>query len=284
MDMKMEKIHCNDIDIQTALWDGAGKTLLAVHGITANCMVWETLAAALTPEYKVLAVDLRGRGLSDKPASGYSIDRHVEDLRCLLDKLQISEVVLMGHSLGAFISLVFAALYPRKTRGLILIDGGGSMPPEKWDKVAAAIKPSKDRLGKVYASEDAYLNEMKSLKYHEPWNQAKTDYFRYELVRKEEGVSCGINPENIKEEAENVRKIKPEEFYSRISCPTLILRATEGLIDKEDILLPEETATRMLQNISAARAVSIPGANHYSILFDPFAGRDQVIREYLASL
>jgi len=284
MNAMMEKIHCNGIDIQTATWDGAGKTLLAVHGITANCMVWETLAAALTPEHKIIAVDLRGRGLSDKPASGYSIDHHVQDLRCLIDKMELAEVVIMGHSLGAFISLVFAALYPQIAHGLVMIDGGGSLPPEKWDKVAAAIKPSKDRLGKLYANEDVYLNEMMALKYHEPWNQAKTDYFRYELVKKEGGVSCGINPENIKEEADNIRKIKPEEFYSQISCATLILRATEGLTDREDILLPEVTVNRMLQNISAVQAVSIQGANHYSILFDHFAKRDRAIREYLSRL
>jgi pimeloyl-ACP methyl ester carboxylesterase len=280
----MEKIRCNDLNIQTAQWDGAGKTLLAVHGITANCMSWKTYASALTPEHKLIAVDLRGRGLSDKPSSGYSIDHHVQDIRCLLDRMELPEVIIIGHSLGAFIALVFAASYPQRTQGLILVDGGGSMPPEKWEKVAAAIKPTKDRLGKRYPSEDDYLQEMKNLSYYQPWNQAKTDCFRYELVKAEGYVCCGINPENIREEAANVRKIKPEEFYSNISCNTLILRATEGLTGNEDILLPEETITRMVESIPAARAFSVQGANHYSILFDPFNDRNEAIRKYLSNL
>lgn len=284
MNVKMEKVRCGDLNIQTAQWEGTGKILLAIHGITANCMVWQTVAAAITPEHKLIAVDLRGRGLSDKPASGYSLDHHVQDIYCLLDKLKLSEVIMMGHSLGAFISLVFAATYPQKIRGLILIDGGGSMPPEKWEKVAAAIKPSKERLEKLYRNEDDYLNEMKALSCYRPWNQAKTDFFKYELVKSGESVRCGINPENIREEAANIRKIKPEEFYSNISCDTLILRATEGLTGNEDILLPEETVDLMVKNIPSACAVSVQGANHYSILFDSFEKRDEAIRKYLSEI
>lgn len=284
MNIKMEKIRCGDIDIQTAQWEGVGKTLLAIHGITANCMVWQTVASAMTPTHKVIAVDLRGRGLSDKPASGYSIEHHVRDIYHLLDRMELPKVVIIGHSLGAFISLVFAASYPQRTQGLILVDGGGSMSPEKWEMVAAAIKPSKERLGKFYQGEDEYLNEMKALSYYQPWNQVKTDFFRYELVKSEGYVCCGINPENIREEAANARKINPEEFYPDISCDTLILRATEGLIGNEDLLLPDETIAGMIENMPSAHAVSVQGANHYSILFDPFDERDEAIRKYLSDI
>jgi pimeloyl-ACP methyl ester carboxylesterase len=206
----------------------------------------------------------------------------VQDILCLLEKMELSKVVMIGHSLGAFVSLVFAASYPERTQGLILVDGGGSMSPEKWKKVAAAIKPSKDRLGKFYQSEGDYLHEMKALAYYQPWNQAKTDCFSYELIKSAGYFRCGIDPENIQEEAANVRKIRPEEFYSKISCDTLILRATEGLTGNDDILLPDETINRMIENIPSAHAVSIQGANHYSILFDSFKKRDEAIRKYLS--
>jgi pimeloyl-ACP methyl ester carboxylesterase len=278
----MVKYPCYDIHIQTAQWDGAGKTLLAVHGITANCMAWKTLASSITPQHRLIAMDLRGRGLSDKPRSGYSINHHIRDIECLLDTMGIKEVVIIGHSLGAYIAVAFAALYPQKAQGLILVDGGASLSPKRWEKIAEVLKPSKERLGKVYPSEEHYLSAMKALSFYHPWNQAKTDYFKYEMVVSEGSCSCGINPAHIQEEAVNVRDFNVEDFYPKISCNTLILQATDGLVSSEDVLLPDDMLLQTIANIPSSYAVKIQGANHYSILFDPFEERDAAIRDYLS--
>lgn len=284
MGFNQEWITCNNIRIHITHWEGAGETLLAVHGITSNSMCWQTVATALTPDHRLIAMDLRGRGLSDKPATGYSVDHHIQDIQSLIDQLKLPEVVLIGHSLGAFISLAFAARFPERTKGLILIDGGGSMAPEKWNRVAAAIQPSKERLGKVFASKDAYLAEAMKQAYNQPWNQARADSFLYELESEGNGVRCNIDPEHIKEEATNIRKIKPESFYTDIGCKTMIIRATEGLAGKDDILLPDETVDQMKGKIRETEIVGIEDANHYSILFDPFERRDSAIRDFLSTL
>jgi pimeloyl-ACP methyl ester carboxylesterase len=72
-------------------------------------------------------MDLRGRGLSDKPPTGYSIEQHCHDVLALMNDLGLQRPVLMGHSLGAFISLVFSAQYPQRVDRLILVDGGGKL-------------------------------------------------------------------------------------------------------------------------------------------------------------
>jgi hypothetical protein len=61
----------------------------------------------------------------------------------------------------------------------------------------------------------------------------------------------------------------------------LILRATDGLLNNDDLLLPEDVVTRMLREIPKLRWVNVPGANHYGILFQPHPARDQAIREFL---
>ena len=73
-DPTMKKVKGDGIEINLAVWEGAGKSILCVHGITANCRCWDVLADPLTPEYRVIAMDLRGRGASDKPAEGYALD------------------------------------------------------------------------------------------------------------------------------------------------------------------------------------------------------------------
>lgn len=65
-------------------------------------------------------MDLRGRGLSEKPSKGYALEYHLQDIKCLLDDLDIDRVAIMGHSLGAFIGLAFGAEYPERVEHLIL--------------------------------------------------------------------------------------------------------------------------------------------------------------------
>ena len=108
----MKKVAGDGVEINLAEWEGTGKPILCVHGITANCRCWDVLASALVPQYHVMAMDLRGRGRSDKPDTGYALNYHIRDINSLLDNLNIDQAVIIGHSLGAFIGLAFAAQYP----------------------------------------------------------------------------------------------------------------------------------------------------------------------------
>ena len=279
----MKRVKGDGVNIQLAVWEGAGKNVLCVHGITANCRCWDVIAQALSGDHRVLAMDLRGRGLSDKPPAGYSIETHCNDIRALLKDLGLKQAVLMGHSLGAFISLVFAARYPEMVDRVILVDGGGKLSEAQMDKVFAGIKPSLDRLGTVFPSFEVYLEMMKQAPFLKPWSQALEVYYKYEVEDVDgEGIRTRIRPEHITEEAMNLRKIDVSAFYSEVSCPALILRAPEGLLAKDDILLPEEVLERMLREIPNARGFDVTGSNHYSIMFQPNESRDRAIREFLS--
>jgi pimeloyl-ACP methyl ester carboxylesterase len=279
---KMITVRGDGVDIQLAAWGEKGKTVLCIHGITANCRCWDVLAQALSGDYRVLAMDLRGRGLSDKPETGYSIETHCNDIRALLKDLGVRKAVLMGHSLGAFISLVFAGTYPEMVDRLILVDGGGKLSKEEMNKVFAGIKPSLDRLGKVFPSFEAYLDMMKQAPFLKEWSEALERYYRYEIEEREGGgIRTRIRPEHIDEEAANLRKIDVAEFYARVSCPVLILRAPEGLLADDDILLPREVLGRMLREIPNAQSFEVEGTNHYTIIFQKNDARDEVLRNFL---
>ncbi len=278
---RMIKAKGDGIEIQLAIWEGKGKQILCVHGITANCRFWDCLASALSPYHKVIAMDLRGRGLSDKPPKGYSIHRHCKDILALMRNQNLERPVLMGHSLGAFISLVFAARYPKKVDRLILVDGAGKLSKAQRDKFFAGIKPSLDRLGQVFSSFGDYLIRMKQAPFLQPWNAYMETYFRYEIEKVGGGVRSRVHPKHINEEARNLGKVDPRKFYKRVKAPTLILRATKGLLAKDDLLLPENVVKLMVREIPNAKRVDIKGANHYSILFQPNKKRDQAILEFL---
>lgn len=276
-----KKVPGDGIAIHLAVWEGRGKNILAVHGLTANNRCWDPIARSVAPHHRLLAMDLRGRGLSDKPASGYSIDIHSRDILALLDHLGLKKVVLLGHSLGAFISLVFAARNPERVSRLILVDGGGKLTAEQTNRVFAGIKTSLERLGKTFPSFEAYVGILRKAPFLQPWSKALENYFRFEVEEVPGGIRPRIDPEAIQEEIGNLRRVDASVFYPRVRCPVLILRATEGVLYPDDILLPENVVERMVREIPKARRVDLEGSNHYSILFQDNPARDRAILQFL---
>jgi pimeloyl-ACP methyl ester carboxylesterase len=277
----MKKAKGDGIKIQLAIWEGKGNPILCIHGITANSRFWDCLASALSPQHRVIAMDLRGRGLSDKPSTGYSIEHHCKDILALMNDQGLERPVLMGHSLGAFVSLVFSAQYPQRLDRLILVDGGGKLSETQMAKVFKGIKPSLDRLGKTFPSFEDYISQMKQAPYLQPWNSYMETYFRYEIEKVEGGVRSRVHPKHIEEEALNLGKVDSSQFYAKVTCPTLILRATKGMLAEDDLLLPEDVVERMVHVIPNDKRVDIEGTNHYSILFQPNQKRDQAILKFL---
>jgi pimeloyl-ACP methyl ester carboxylesterase len=280
-DWSMKRAKGDGLEIQLAVSEGRGKHILCLHGLTANCRCWDVIAASLTPAHTITAVDFRGRGLSDKPPTGYSWQHHVQDIFCVLEDLGLNRTALMGHSLGAYVAMAFAAEYPDRVEKLILLDGGAELSQAHWDRVDIVIKPSLDRLGQVFPSFEAYIENMKKAPILQPWSQAIEDYFRYESEDVEGGVRSRIHPDHIREEMRNTRKMTPSEYYAKITCPVLLVRATDGIISEEDLVVPEHAADRMIKEIPNLRRVDIQGTNHYSILFQPNASRDEAIRTFL---
>ncbi len=278
---EMFKVRGEDIDIQLGRWPGKGGPLLCLHGLTANLRCFELVAEGLAGDYQVLAMDLRGRGLSDKPASGYSLEHHCRDIAALMAELDLDKITLVGHSLGAYISLAFAADHPELVERMVLLDGGGELSPRQWQEVGAGIQAALERLGKVFPSLEEYLAPFHQLPYFTPWNRCIENYFRYETETVPGGVRSRVRPENIAEERANLARVSPSQLYSRVRCPVLILRATRGLLGEGGLVLPAQAARSMLEQLPRARMVELPGRDHYSILFQPDAQRDRAIREFL---
>ncbi len=278
----MKTVPGQGVSIQLARWGETGRTLFCIHGIAANCRCWDTLASTLAPEHRVIAMDLRGRGRSDHPPSGYSLHHHMEDILSVLDHLEIRKTAIMGHSMGASLAVALGALHPDRVERMVLMDGGGKLSLRQLVKVARGIQPSLDRLGRVFPSFEAYCGHMKKAPYFNHWTSRLEAYFRYDAEDVTGGVRSRIHPDHVREDRENMGKIDNSEYYGKIRCPVLILRATEGMLGDDDLTLPLEAAERMVAEILHARCVDIPGTNHYTIVFEQNDARDRTIADFLA--
>ncbi|WP_222841317.1 alpha/beta fold hydrolase [Hymenobacter sp. BT188] len=92
---------------------------------------------------QVISVDLRG--LSDKPASGYTMHEHAQDILGLLDALALSQAELVGHSFGALLSLYLAYQHPQRIAKLVLLDAAARLHPQTCEMLV----PTMSRLGKT---------------------------------------------------------------------------------------------------------------------------------------
>jgi pimeloyl-ACP methyl ester carboxylesterase len=259
-------LEVNGINLHYAAWGEftrPRRTVLLVHGLTASSYSWNVLGPALAEQgWYAIAPDLRGRGQSAKPAHGIGIPFHMNDLLSLCDALSLPAVHIVGHSLGGLISLYLSALHPQYVRRLLVVDAGGRLPPDALQSIAASLQ----RLGQVYPSLDAYLEERRKMPVH-AWNPFWEAYYRFDALAQPDGSVVSLVPKAaIDEELVTNATLQVDLFMGQIKAPTLLLRAELGILgpDKGQILTADE-AKRVCEVIPGCRAVDIPGANHYTI-------------------
>jgi pimeloyl-ACP methyl ester carboxylesterase len=259
-------VETNGIRLHYLDHAGDGPTLLLFPGLNANAVFFEGLAkAGLVPTLRVVSVDLRGRGLSDAPDTGYTMRDHAADIVGLLDHLQMERVALGGHSFGGLLSYYLAAEYPERVERIVVIDS----PAEVSQTVVEQIGPALDRLRMVTPSWDEYLAGVKAMPYYAGWWDPDLEaYYRADVVERADGsIRSRLDPGKILQALEGTTTVEWMELAKRISAPVLLLRATEPFGPPGyPPILPKDQAQRTLASLSDARMIELAG-NHITALF-----------------
>src|SRR5579863_629325 len=105
---------------------GHGTPVLLLHGFPLSSEIWAQQREPLATQYRVITPDLRGHGRSPAPAEGYEMESLAGDLLALLDSLGIDRAVILGHSMGGYVTLAAWRLAPARFLGLGLIGSHAS--------------------------------------------------------------------------------------------------------------------------------------------------------------
>lgn len=209
---------------------GAGPLAIFLHGITSNAAVWDPIILALSDEFRCVAVDQRGHGLSDKPEDGYSANDFAKDVLALIRTLNAGPAVIVGHSLGARNAVVAATIEPDLVASVVAVDFTPYIETEVLDALESRVNGG-DRLFRTREEIEAYLRDR--------YAKMPDDAIRRRAMTAFKEVDGGFRPlADPKAMALTAKGLREdlEPAFKKLVRPTLVVRGAESKLVSEAAL------------------------------------------------
>jgi pimeloyl-ACP methyl ester carboxylesterase len=237
-------------------WGNPAKpTIVLLHGLRGHAHSWDDVAAALCPDLHVLALDQRGRGLTDWATGGdYGIDAFVGDLVGFCRALGLEKFILMGHSMGARNSMAFADEHADMLEKLVLSEFGPQINPKGGQRISQELIDVPEEFDTL---DDAVA-------YMAQFNRFASDavmhrrelYSSRELPNGKIGWRYDLEIRAARRRGDPIVALDLWPALAKIACPTLVVRATETDV------LDLDVAKRMIETLPDGRLVEIARAEH----------------------
>lgn len=287
MSYQLHSVPVTGGELTVATWgaEDSETVILAPHGITANHTCWQPLAD-LMPEARIIAPDHRGRGGSHNLGKPYGLMQHARDLEATLDFFNAGQPIVVGHSMGGFVAIRFAANYPKRVSSLVLVDGGLPLNRPSGvatdDLVSATLGPAAERLAKVFESREQYQQFWEQHPaFKDDFNKYVSAYVDYDLM----DFGSGLRPSGqIKAVEADIRELFGEPEYLKemqsIKTPVVFLKAPRGLLNNQALYSdPTNHHAELLTNLKIRQ---LDDFNHYTIVLSEAGSR--LIAEEISAL
>jgi pimeloyl-ACP methyl ester carboxylesterase len=260
------KLRLHYLDYGTA----GRPTMLCVHGGAAHGHWFDYIAAGFTPDHHVLALDQRGHGDSvwaDDPA--YTYLDFASDIDKAAAKLDLRDFVLVGHSMGGMVSLVYAATYPGRLAKLVIVDTSIQLSEERL----ATMRDVGNRGGSSYATRDELIARYKL----RPGNSLAPQ----EVVRHIAGFSARQFPDGSWRHKFDRRVYGTREsldglpFWERVKVPALLVKGGNSARISPEIFAQVKARAPQVQ------LAEVSGADHHVTLDNP-VGFVKAVKPFLA--
>ncbi|MFN8592082.1 MAG: alpha/beta hydrolase [Thermomicrobiales bacterium] len=243
-------IDANGVPIAVTEYAAAGRAappVVLLHGIGSRAQSWWPVTDSLADRFRVYAVDLRGHGSSGKPEQGYLFEDYAADLDAILDTLALEEPRIVGASLGALITLIWASARPGRAAALVLEDPSLRTQPEilgafdGWQALAAL--PLADAAAWYHQQYPDWSEE-------DCWRRAEA------ITSTAPGVFAELRA--AAEAAMATGVTHRIDLLGTIPTPALLLHGNPEL----GSMVHPEDAERFVQTLPRARKAYLPSAGH----------------------
>lgn len=213
---------------------GKGNAIVLLHGFLENQTMWQNLVPELSKKYRVITIDLLGHGESGCLGYLHSMEDNANAVHSVLSKLRIRKAIFVGHSMGGYVGLAFAELYPATVKGLVLLNSTSKADSEerKTNRNRAIKAVKKDYVGFIRLSIANLFN---------PDNRERLVY-EIEKVRAEalktplQGIVASLEGMKIRKDREVLLHLTP---YPKL----LVLGEKDPVLNYEDGLKQIENTT-----------------------------------------
>ena len=247
---------------------GTGLPIVFLHAFPLNRTMWAQQEEALSLQFRIITIDLRGHGESDAPLWRYTLEQSADDVNALLDQLSIQQAIFVGLSMGGYILFAFYRKYAARVKGLVLAD-------TRAQPDTAEGKDGRFQMAQIaykkgpFAIVDTMLSKLFSP------TTIKTRPALVQQVRTiiENSQISGIAGD-LMEMAERLDSIP---LLSQITCPTQII------VGELDQATPPSDAKLMADHIPNARLAIISNAAHLTNMEQPEAF-NQIVAAFASEL
>lgn len=224
--------------------EGTGPEVLLIHGIGSSSGDFNPVISGMSRFCQPITIDLRGHGASGQPASGYHYRDYIRDLEIVLADLQMDRPIILGHSLGGIITLMWAALNPGKPHALIIEDSplrsGEDFREafEGWLKLNAL---SHDQAKAWYAEQNPH------------WPEAVLEQRSFDMVNTSRAAIEELQAASLSNQG-----LDTFGDLDKITSPVLFLQGDPGA---GSMVHPDDLAT-LQQLLPQLQVEQFPGAGH----------------------
>ena len=224
---------------------GTGSPLVLLHGYPLDHHLWDDVAPLLTDTFELILPDLRGFGESSTVDSFYTMEDFASDIAALLDQLEIQKTAIAGHSMGGYVALAFARLYPERVTGLGLISTQvlADAPDRKEGRYKSAAEVADKGIASVVETMTPKFTSDPQLQ----------RFARESMERQQPAAYIGA----LKAMAE---RVDSTPMLSSLAVPLVIVHGDA------DSLIPIDRAREVKAALPNAHLVEISGAGHMPMM------------------
>lgn len=266
-------------------WSEDGVPMVLLHGFSNEAHIWDDFVPGVARHYRVLALDQRGHGESDwHPDAAYDYDDFVADLEAVIDGLKIERFVLIGHSLGGRVAMLYGGRHPEKLAGLVIVDSAPELDKRGTLRISLDAAEHRDpTFGSVEEYERMLAHAYpaatpKSLRRMAEHGVKPRGDGRYELRMDTSfrGAVAGADADPAAIAARH--EASQEEFWralETIPCPTLVVRGAASDVVSADM------ADRMAEeSLDQGRLAVVAQAGH-SVMTDNPEGFNSAVEDFV---
>lgn len=263
--MSSVKIHrnlvtVNGIDLFYLDTRTPGDTIVCLHGRWGRGETWVDLMRYYGEKYRIIAPDQRGHGLSGKPVSKYTAEEMAADIIALLNYLDLESIILVGHSMGAYIAGYLTTNYPGRVKALALLDKSAAGPAQGSTLPVEEIAPI-DPISKDWPLPFSSLTEARACIRNAMESELSYQYFMNSLIEKLDGYHMLYSAQAM---AANIAYYQDWfELLPQIKCPVLLIKAS----GQEAV--PDVDFNRMQSLLTDCMALEMSDPDHNVHLANP---------------